>query len=85
MPQMVTNPKNTITGFRNLLGRGFSDLITQDEIRNVPFIVEEKKDKTVGFRVSRYYITVRLQNTGSTEFRNPKALGCDARVKQWCY
>ena len=50
--QMVTNPKNTISGFRNLLGRGFSDPVTQDEIRNVPFTVEELKDKTVGFRVS---------------------------------
>ena len=49
---MVTNPKNTISGFRNLLGRGFSDPVTQDEIRNVPFTVEELKDKTVGFRVS---------------------------------
>ena len=49
---MVTNPKNTVSGFRNLLGRGFSDPITQDEIRNVPFTVEEWKDNTVGFRVS---------------------------------
>ena len=49
---MVTNPKNTVSGFRNLLGRGFSDPITQDEIRNVPFTVEERKDNTVGFRVS---------------------------------
>lgn len=52
---MVTNPKNTISGFRNLLGRGFSDPVTQDEIRNVPFMVEERKDKTVGFRVSLYW------------------------------
>ena len=52
--QMVTNPKNTITGFRNLLGRGFSDPIAVDEVRNVPFTVEERKDNTIGFKVSKY-------------------------------
>jgi len=52
---MVTNPKNTISGFRNLLGRGFSDPITQDEIKNVPFTVEAFQDETVGFRVSGFH------------------------------
>ena len=58
---MVTNPKNTITGFRNLLGRGFSDPVTQDEIRNVPFTVEERKDKTAGFKVMTPFIFLQMK------------------------
>jgi len=49
--QLITNPKNTISGFRNLLGRGYDDPVTQEEIKHVPFKVEKKPDETVGIRV----------------------------------
>lgn len=46
--QQVTNMKNTICGFKHLLGRKFKDPIVQQEIKNLPYRVEERPDGGVG-------------------------------------
>lgn len=46
--QQVTNMKNTICGFKHLLGRKFKDPIVQQEISQLPYRVEERPDGGVG-------------------------------------
>ncbi|KAL4703379.1 hypothetical protein ACJJTC_011168 [Scirpophaga incertulas] len=50
--QMVTNMKNTVFGFKRLLGRKFSDPHVQKEIKHFPFKVEQKPDGSIGIRVN---------------------------------
>ncbi|XP_077287191.1 heat shock protein 70Cb isoform X2 [Arctopsyche grandis] len=49
--QMVTNMKNTVTSFKRLLGRKYNDPYVQQELRHLPFRVEERPDGGVGVRV----------------------------------
>ncbi|KAJ2950678.1 hypothetical protein O0L34_g8937 [Tuta absoluta] len=50
--QMVTNMKNTVFGFKRLLGRKFSDPHVQKELRTFPFKVEQRADGGIGIRVN---------------------------------
>ncbi|CAH2063339.1 unnamed protein product, partial [Iphiclides podalirius] len=50
--QMVTNMKNTVFGFKRLLGRKFSDPHVQKELKHFPFKVEQKGDGGIGIRVN---------------------------------
>ncbi|XP_050671562.1 heat shock 70 kDa protein 4L isoform X2 [Leptidea sinapis] len=50
--QMVTNMKNTVFGFKRLLGRKFSDPHVQKEFKNFPFKVEPRPDGGIGIRVN---------------------------------
>ncbi|CAG4964811.1 unnamed protein product [Parnassius apollo] len=50
--QMVTNMKNTVFGFKRLLGRKFSDPHVQKELKHFPFRVEQRGDGGIGIRVS---------------------------------
>jgi len=50
--QQVTNMKNTICGFKRLLGRKFSDPHTENELRMTPNDVEQRPDGGVGYRVN---------------------------------
>jgi heat shock protein 110kDa len=49
--QQVTNMRNTIGGFKRLLGRTYNDQQVQDELKRLPYRVEAKKDGSVGVRV----------------------------------
>lgn len=50
--QMVTNMKNTVFGFKRLLGRKFSDPYVQKELKHFPFKVEQRQDDGIGIRVN---------------------------------
>ncbi|CAH0717215.1 unnamed protein product, partial [Brenthis ino] len=50
--QMVTNMKNTVFGFKRLLGRKFSDPHVQKELKHFPFKVEQRADGGIGIRVN---------------------------------
>ncbi|KAG5684109.1 hypothetical protein PVAND_013355 [Polypedilum vanderplanki] len=46
--QQVTNMKNTICGFKHLLGRKFRDPVVQNELNSIPYRVEERPDGSIG-------------------------------------
>lgn len=50
--QMVTNMKNTVHGFKRLLGRKFDDPSVQAELKNLHYKVERGPDGNLGIRVS---------------------------------
>lgn len=49
--QHVTNMKNTVFGFKRLLGRKYSDPYVQKELKHFPFKVEARNDGGIGIRV----------------------------------
>ncbi|CAG9134597.1 unnamed protein product [Plutella xylostella] len=50
--QIVTNLKNTVFGFKRLLGRKFNDPYVQKELKHFPFKVEQRGDGGIGIRVN---------------------------------
>lgn len=50
--QLVTNMKNTFSNFKHLLGRQFSDPVSQEELRHTTCRVEQTADKGVGIRMN---------------------------------
>lgn len=50
--QQVTNMKNTISGFKRLLGRKFNDPHVQHELSTIPYRVEQRPDGGIGIRVN---------------------------------
>ncbi|XP_020293342.1 97 kDa heat shock protein isoform X2 [Pseudomyrmex gracilis] len=49
--QMVTNVKNTIHGFKRLLGRKYNDPQVQSELRFLPFKLTPEADGSIGIHV----------------------------------
>lgn len=49
--QQVTNMKNTISGFKRLLGRKYNDPQVQYEQRTLPYRLEQRPDGGIGIRV----------------------------------
>lgn len=49
---MVTNMKNTIHGFKRLLGRKYSDPFVQQELQHLPFNVTSQPDGSIGIKVN---------------------------------
>ncbi|XP_015608782.1 97 kDa heat shock protein isoform X2 [Cephus cinctus] len=49
--QMVTNMKNTISGFKRLLGRKYNDPYVQRELKSLPFKTSELPDGSIGIHV----------------------------------
>ncbi|XP_011304595.1 97 kDa heat shock protein isoform X2 [Fopius arisanus] len=49
--QMVTNMKNTVFGFKRLLGRKYNDPQVQKELRSLPYKVTAQPDGTIGIHV----------------------------------
>lgn len=58
--QQIMNFKNTIYGFRDLIGRKFSDPYVQQEIKNLPFSVVCQKNDEIGIKVFEIYYTDNL-------------------------
>jgi heat shock protein 110kDa len=50
--QQVTNLKNTICGFKHLLGRKYRDPVAQNELASIPYHAEEMPDGSIGIRVN---------------------------------
>ncbi len=50
--QEIQNYKNTISGFREFLGRKLTDPLIQNEIKNLPFEVIPQEGDSIGFKVS---------------------------------
>lgn len=50
--QMVTNMKNTIHGFKRLLGRKYNDPHVQQELKYLPFRVAQQPNGSIGVKVS---------------------------------
>jgi heat shock protein 110kDa len=50
--QQVTNMKNTICGFKHLLGRKFKDPVVQNELKLIAYQAEERPDGSIGIRVN---------------------------------
>lgn len=44
--------KNTICGFKHLLGRKFKDPVAQNELRSIPYRAEPMPDGSIGIRVN---------------------------------
>ncbi len=49
--QLVMNCKNTVWGFKNLVGRKFSDPVVQEELKEFPFVVVQQPNDVVGIKV----------------------------------
>ncbi|XP_041564320.1 heat shock 70 kDa protein 4 isoform X2 [Drosophila elegans] len=50
--QQVTNMKNTVGGFKRLLGRKFNDPHVQHELTSIPARVEARGDGSIGIKVN---------------------------------
>lgn len=50
--QQVTNMKNTVGGFKRLLGRKFNDPHVQHELTSIPARVEARNDGSIGIKVN---------------------------------
>lgn len=51
--QMVTNPRNTIWGWKRLIGKKFRDPTVQNELGRLPYEVVEGPEGSVNVRVRR--------------------------------
>ncbi|KAF4533067.1 hypothetical protein B566_EDAN002630 [Ephemera danica] len=49
--QLVTNMKNTVHGFKRLIGRKYDDPSVQSELQHLPYVVERGHDGNIGIRV----------------------------------
>ncbi|GLH02084.1 Heat shock protein 68 [Gryllus bimaculatus] len=50
--QMVTNMKNTIFGFKRLLGRKYNDPFVQQELKYLPYRVVQQPNNDIGIKVN---------------------------------
>jgi molecular chaperone DnaK (HSP70) len=80
--QMVTNMKNTIYGFKRLLGRKYNDPHVQQELKYLPFRVIQQPNGNIGIKVrlshprecvflcvASYYFHLNLYGVSSTYSR----------------
>ena len=58
IPQMISNPKNTIFGIKRLIGRHFNDSEVQSEIKHLPYKVVDKNNLP--------YIEIEIKNEVKT-------------------
>lgn len=56
--QMVTNMKNTIHGFKRLLGRKYNDPFVRQELQHLPFNVISQPDGSIGIKVLVYLLNL---------------------------
>lgn len=53
--QRVTNMKNTIVGFKRILGRKFNDPFVQQEMKYLPYNIVPQPDGSLGIKVRVYF------------------------------
>ncbi len=58
--QLLTNLKNTIWGFKCLIGRKFRDPVVQKEIPSLPYEIVEMADHNVGVKVKTIMVGVTV-------------------------
>lgn len=67
--QQIMNFKNTLYGFRDLIGRKFSDPYVQQEMKNLPFSIVGQKNDAIGIKVTesvmfyQYWFVEQLGNS----------------------
>lgn len=68
--QHILNYKNTIYGFRDLLGRKYSDPYVQQQMKTLPFTIIQQKDDAIGIKVfpRRIFFFFLFKNFGSWYF-----------------
>lgn len=52
--QAMSNYKNTVSRFKNLVGSKYSDPMVQEEIRGLPYCVEQLPGDKIGIKVHMY-------------------------------
>lgn len=51
--QMITNPRNTLWGWKRLIGKKFHDPVVQNELGRLPYEVVEGPEGSVNIRVRK--------------------------------
>jgi len=63
-PQIVTNVKNTLHGFKKLHGRAFEDPYIQAERAKLPYELQKMPNGSVGVKVSYSFVWCRDEHFG---------------------
>lgn len=58
---MVTNMKNTIHGFKRLLGRNMNDPQVQEELKTLPYRVSPHLNDQIGIKVLLFNIIIDIK------------------------
>lgn len=67
--QMVTNSKNTIWGWKKLIGRQFNDPQVQQQNQMLPYEIVSGPDGSAGIKVGIFVKRVHIVRTGSLHSR----------------
>lgn len=83
--QQVTNMKNTVSGFKRLLGRKFNDPHVQRELSSIPTKVEQRPDGGIGYKVNyldqeQYFSPEQLTAMLFTKLKETSTTALQAQV-----
>ncbi|XP_017473894.1 PREDICTED: heat shock 70 kDa protein 4 isoform X2 [Rhagoletis zephyria] len=83
--QQVTNMKNTVSGFKRLLGRKFNDPHVQRELSSIPTKVDQRPDGSIGFKVNyldqeQYFSPEQLTAMLFTKLKETSTAALQAQV-----
>ncbi|CAD7003217.1 heat shock 70 kDa protein 4 isoform X2 [Ceratitis capitata] len=83
--QQVTNMKNTVSGFKRLLGRKYNDPHVQRELSSIPTKVDQRPDGSIGFKVSyldqeQYFSPEQLTAMLFTKLKETSTAALQAQV-----
>uniref|UniRef100_A0A034VZY9 Heat shock 70 kDa protein 4 n=1 Tax=Bactrocera dorsalis TaxID=27457 RepID=A0A034VZY9_BACDO len=83
--QQVTNMKNTVSGFKRLLGRKFNDPHVQRELNSIPTKVDQRTDGSIGYKVNyldqeQYFSPEQLTAMLFTKLKETSTTALQAQV-----
>ncbi|XP_018786099.1 PREDICTED: heat shock 70 kDa protein 4 isoform X2 [Bactrocera latifrons] len=83
--QQVTNMKNTVSGFKRLLGRKFNDPHVQRELNSIPTKVDQRTDGSIGYKVNyldqeQYFSPEQLTAMLFTKLKETSTIALQAQV-----
>lgn len=83
--QQVTNMKNTVSGFKCLLGRKFNDPHVQRELSSIPTKVDQRPDGSIGYKVNyldqeQYFSPEQLTAMLFTKLKETSTTALQAQV-----